>query len=143
MWLPKDERETLLKYYNYLQDTQEYKRFRSLSARVYIATRNLISRKLVHEIIEGGPEHVEYLAAFMTQDPIGLQGFLASSENDVEYNDITLRLTLEGYDLGRKYCSKPHTILLWCSEYKVWIILGVIIGLAGIITSILVAILKD
>ena len=139
MWLPKDERETLLKYYNYLQDTQEYKRFRSLSVRVYIATRNLISRDLVHEIIEGGPEHVEYLAAFMTQDTIGLQGFLASSENDVEYNDITLRLTLEGYDLGRKYCSKPHTILLWCEEYKFWIILGLIISFV----SVLVMILKD
>ena len=139
MWLQKDERETLLKYYNYLQDTQEYKRFRSLSTRVYIATRNLISRDLVHEIIEGGPEHVEYLAAFMTQDPIGLQDFLASSENDVEYNDITLRLTLKGYDLGRKYSSKLRTFLLWCEEYKFWIIIGLIISFVGV----LIAILKD
>ena len=137
MWLPKDERETLLKYYNYLQDTQEYKRFRSLSARVYIATRNLISRDLVHEMIEGGPEHVEYLAAFMTQDPIGLKGFLASSENDVEYNDITLRLTLEGYDLGRKYDSWLIWTGLWFAEYKhhwIWVIVAFA---GGIIATVL------
>jgi len=139
MWLPKDERETLVKYYNYLQDTQEYKRFGSLSERVYSATRKLIKRGLVHEIIEGGAEHAECLAAFVAQEPIGLQGFLASSENDVEYNDITLRLTLEGYDLGRKYCSKSHTILLWCSEYKIWVILGLIISFVGV----LIAIFKD
>ena len=142
MWLPKDERETLLKYYNYLQDTQEYKRFRSLSARVYIATRNLISRDLVHEIIEGGPEHVEYLAAFMTQDPIGLQGFLASSENDVEYNDITLRLTLEGYDLASKYDHWFSRTGLWFAEYKdhwIWLLCGFI---GGIIEALIVDWLK-
>ena len=134
MWLPKDEREALLTYYNYLQDTQEYKRFCSLSARVYIATRNLINRDLVHEIIEGGPEHVESLTAFMAQEPIELQGFLASSENDVEYSDITLRLTLEGYDLASKYDHWFSRTGLWFAEYKdhwIWLLSGFIGGIIG------------
>ena len=54
-----------------------------------------------------------------------------------------ISLNLKGLDLGRKYSSKSHTILLWCSEYKIWVILSTIITLAGIIISILVAILKD
>jgi len=50
-----------------------------------------------------------------------------------------ISLTLEGYDLGRKYSSKLYTFLLLCNEYKVWIILGLIIS----VVSVLVMILKD
>ena len=56
---------------------------------------------------------------------------------------IKLGFTSGGYDLGKKYSSQLHTLLLLCDEYKVWIILGLMIGLAGIIISILVAIFKD
>jgi len=132
MWLPKDEKETLLKYYNYLQDTQEYIRFESLSARVHIATCNLINRGLVHEIIEGGPEHVESLVAFMAKDSINLHNFLTSSEDDIECDNITLRLTLEGYDLGSKYNSWWYkTGGMWWAEYKghwFWTIAGIIVS---------------
>ena len=140
MWLLKDERETLLKYYNYLQNTQEYMRFVSLSARAYISTRNLIGRGLVHEIIEGGPEHVESLTAFIAKDPINLHNFLTSSEDDIECNNITLRLTLEGYDLGSKYNSWWYkTGGMWWAEYKghwLWTIAGIIISfLLGLLTG--------
>jgi len=50
-----------------------------------------------------------------------------------------ISLTLKGLDLARKYSSKPHIILLWCEEYKFWIILGLIISFV----SVLIAILKD
>ena len=56
---------------------------------------------------------------------------------------IMLGFTPGGYDLSKKYNSKLHTFLLLCEEYKVWIILGLMIGLAGIILRILVAIFKD
>ena len=46
-------------------------------------------------------------------------------------------LTLRGYDLGRKYSSKLHTFLLWCEEYKFWIILGLIISFVSILVMIL------
>ncbi len=52
---------------------------------------------------------------------------------------IKISLTLKGYHLGRKYSSKLHTFLLLCNEYKVWIILGLIISFVGV----LIAILKD
>ncbi len=140
MWLPKDERRTLLKYYKYLQNTQEYKRFESLSTRAYNSTRNLINRRLVHEIIEGGPEHVESLTAFISKDSINLHNFLASSEDDIECDNITLRLTLEGYDLGSKYNSWYYkTGGMWWAEYKVhwfWHIVGIVVGfLLGLLTG--------
>lgn len=134
MWLPKDERETLLKYYNCLQDTQEYKRFVSLAERAYTSTRNLIDRGLVHEIIESGPERFESLTAFTVMDSINLHNFLASSEDDIECDNITLRLTLEGYDLGRKYSSWWTCSGLWFEEYKnhwIWIIVSFLGGVIG------------
>ena len=57
----------------------------------------------------------------------------------VEDKPIGVSLNIDGYDLGRKYCSKPHTFLLLFNEYKVWIILGLIISFIGL----LIAILKD
>jgi hypothetical protein len=57
----------------------------------------------------------------------------------VEDKPIGVSLTIDGYDLGRKYSSKLHTFLLLCNEYKVWIILGLIISFVGV----LIAILKD
>ena len=134
MWLPKDEREVLLKYYQCLQHTQEYKRFESLSKRVHIATRNLIKRGLVQEIKEGGPDHPEFLAAFHVEDAIKLNPFLSSSETDIECNDITLRLTLEGYDLASKYDCWFSRTGLWFAEYKdhwIWLILGFLGGIIG------------
>ena len=132
MWLLKDERETLLNYYNYLQNTQEYMRFTSLSERAYISTRNLIDRGLVHEIREGGPEHVESMTAFLGKDCINLHNFLTSSEDDIECDNITLRLTLEGYDLASKYNSWWYkTGAMWWIEHKghwFWTIAGYIVS---------------
>ena len=132
MWLLKDERETLLKYCNHLQNTQEYKRFASLSKRAYNSTRNLIVRGLVHEIIEGGSEPVEFLTASVAKDSINLHNFLTSSENDTERDNITLRLTLEGYDLASKYNGLWYkTGGMWWAEYKehwLWTIAGIIVS---------------
>ena len=140
MWLPKDERETLLKYCNHLQNTQGYMRFVSLSERAYISTRNLINRGLVHEITEGGLEHAEFLTASMAMDSIDLHNFLTSSEDDIECANITLNLTLEGYDLGSKYNSWWYkTGGMWWAEYKghwFWTIAGIIVSfLLGLLTG--------
>ncbi len=134
MWLPKDERKVLRKYYHCLQNTQEYERFESLSKRVHIATRNLIKRGLVHEIKEGGTEHNQALTALCAKDSIKLNTFLASSENDIECNDVTLRLTLEGHDLASKYDHWFSRTGLWFAEYKdhwIWLLSGFLGGIIG------------
>lgn len=134
MWLSKDERKVLFKYYDYLQNTQEYRRFESLSRRVYISTRNLIVRDLVHEIKEGGTEHVESLTALLAMEPIKLHTFLASSENDIECNGLTLCLTIQGYDLASKYDHWFSRTGLWFAEYKdhwIWLLCAFIGGIIG------------
>lgn len=134
MWLPKDERKVLLKYYRCLQNTQEYRRFESLSRRAYISTRNLIDRGLVHEIKEGGRDHTESLTAFLAMESTKLDTFLASWENDIERNDLTLRLSIRGYDLGSKYDHWFSRTGLWFAEYKdhwLWLICAFAGGIFG------------
>lgn len=128
MLLSKDERKTLLKYYHHLQDTHEYLRFIALSKRTYNSTHNLIKRGLLN-VIQGGNE---LTIAFMVKDYINLNNFLASSEEDIECADITLHLTLDGYDLASKYDSWWYkTGGMWWAEYKghwFWTIAGIIIS---------------
>ncbi len=142
MWIPKDERKTLLKYYHYLQNTQEYKRFNSPSDRVCNATHNLIERGLIYEITEGGQQHNEYLTVYLVGNEVSLAGFLPSSEENDSRKSITLQLTLAGLDLARKYDNWFIRTGLWWAEYKYhwfWIILSYI---AGVISTPLVNWLK-
>jgi len=141
--LPKDERKTLLKYHKHIRNIDESIRFTNLSERVYNSTRNLIERKLIHEIKQGGQEHSSYMTTYMAGDPVSLEGFLSSSEEDETRQAVVLNFTLKGLDLARRYSTRLGTAWIWCNEYKLWVILGAIIGLAGLIVSILVAILKE
>src|SRR4030042_4305196 len=59
-------------------------------------------------------------------------------------NGVGITFYQQGYDLGQKYSSIVGKIAILCTEYM-WflILLGVIIGLIGIIATVLVAILKN
>ena len=87
---------------------------------------------MANTITKGGPEHVESLVANMAKDSINLHNFLASSEDDIECNDITLRLTLDGCDLGKEYSGWWYkTGGMWFAEYRghwCWIVVGYIVG---------------
>lgn len=134
MWLPKDERIVLRKYYHHLQSTQEYFRFKSLTRRTYISTQHLLSRGLIHQIEEGGPERLEALAISTCQEGINLSQFLVTSESDIECEDITLRLTLKGYDLAIKYNHWFTRTGLWFAEYKhhwLWVVSSFAGGIMG------------
>lgn len=57
---------------------------------------------------------------------------------------IEVELTQEAIILGRKYSSKIGTIGVLFTEYLwFWVVLSVLIGAIGVLTTILVAILKD
>ena len=131
MWLPKDERKTLLKYHHCLQNAQEHKQFIELSERAYNATCNLIERRLVHEIIEHGPEHNTYMATYMAGDKVNLEHFLPSPEDNGARESIILRLTLDGLDLAKKYDYFPDLIGLWCAAKEhqwLWFIIMFVSG---------------
>ncbi|GEM_PF-2394925 len=135
MWLLKDERETLLKYYNTLQNTQECMKFIALSERTYNSTRNLINRGLL-EVVGG----IDQTVASIVGDSINLNNFLASSQGGIACGEITLRLTLDGYDLASKYNSWWYkTGGMWFVEHRghwFWIVAGYIVSfLLGRLTS--------
>lgn len=132
MWLPRDERKTLLKYYHCLQNAQDHKQFIQLSERAYNATCNLIERRLVNEITEHGPDHNTYMATYVAGDKVNLDHFLPSPEDNSAREGIILRLTLDGWDLARKYSSWWFgTTGEWWKENKghwVWVLLGIIVS---------------
>ncbi len=137
MWLLKDERKTLRKYYSCLPNLDTTGYFTHLSQRAYNATRNLIERGLIHEIKEGGEEHIEYLANYFAADEMDMKNFLSSPEDEFTEN-MCLEFTLKGYDLGRKYDSWWSRTGLWYSEYKghwMWLIVAF---LGGIISTLIV-----
>ena len=121
MWLPKDEREVLIYYYKKLHESG-------------VETRGQFFLSELEKCLSGKDKRNRVKIASKILKRRNLLDFY----ND-QHDAVTVQLSLEGFDLGRKYSSIPHTILLWCNEYKVWIILGLIISFV----SVLVMILKD
>ncbi len=141
MWLPKDERQVLRKYYCHLKNTQESKQFSGLSSRAYQATRNLLERHLLHEIIQGGREHSTFLCTWLAGEEVSLRGLLSSSEEDESGETIILRLTLDGLDLALKYESFFIRSGLWWKEYRhhwIWLVITHIVTFIGGILSTLI-----
>lgn len=156
MWLPKDERKLLQGYYVTIGEVGEQHEFPLENLMGFIK-----SSASVHLTPADDPQHAKKYNAWLkdwsrviTANKALEERRLITGSHD---NDIFIRtykevgpnprlifsLTITGYDLGKKYSSQYNTILLWCNEYKIWVILSTIIALAGIIISILVAILKD
>jgi len=128
MRLPKDERKLLKYYYAKERETRENLRFE-----VHAELMKVLG---FDERVKTGKK--EFDRVLNANADIKNRGCI-----NLEYEETGLvtniSLTLKGRDLGREYSSKPHTILLWCEEYKFWIILGLIISFV----SVLIAILKD
>ena len=126
MWLPKDERKLLKCYYNKSEGTREtfeigrFEVAKSLGLRedrtsakdtnkifdtIGYASRTLMARELIHFEEE--------------QDDISI---------------LKISLTLEGFDLGRKYNSWLTCSGLWFAEYKnhwIWLIVSFLGGIIG------------
>lgn len=61
-----------------------------------------------------------------------------------ESKNPVIRITDEGFRLGRKYGSLWGTFELWCRE-NLWflVVLSVLIGAIGVLTTIIIASIKD
>jgi len=118
MWLPKDERKLLAHYYQELHES-------GLDARgtFYLST--------LESCLQGEDARNRALTASNVLQKRNLIAFL-HPRGDA----ITVQLSLDGYDLGRKYSSRLGTVWVWCNEYKLWIILGVIISAIALIARI-------
>lgn len=121
MWLPKDERNVLAYYYKELHESG-------------VKTRGQIFlSKLEKCLSKNNKRNRVKIASKMLKQRDLLDFF--NDQNEA----VTVQLSLDGYDLGRKYSSRLGTAWVWCNEYKIWIILGVVIGAI----TLLVTIFKD
>ena len=155
MWLPKDERRLLSYYYNEISKINDIEMRKVFTLEDLTKALGKKERPQTQKNLIGDYSEVEALNTLLSKrDLITWEEYRADGNGKLTislYADSTnnphlnrtlkylITLTIAGYDLGRKYCSKPYTILLWCEEYKFWIILGVIISFV----SVLVMILKD
>ncbi len=118
MWLPKDERKLLAHYYQQLHESG-------------VDARGDFFLSTLERCLQGVDARNRALIASNVLQKRNLIVFL-HHRGDA----ITVQLSLEGYDFGRKYSTKLGTFWEWCKEYKLWIVLGVIIGLITLIVTI-------
>jgi len=155
MWLSRNERKLLSYYYRQINTVETDQRFE---------IRNLIKAlgkkeqsgpsKTKREIILDTYNTLENVNNLLSQRGLITWENLNADNISAAYSfdhptsqelfentkvNLCITLTIKGYDLGRKYSFKLHTFLLLCNEYKVWIIIGLIISFVGV----LIAILKD
>ena len=118
MWLPKDEKKLLVHYYQELHDC-------GVGARTgfYLST--------LEKVLQGTNARNR---ARISSERLQRRNLIAFLQD--QGDAITVGLSLEGHDLGKKYSSKPGTAWVWCNEYKFWVILTVIIGLIGLLVMI-------
>ena len=127
MWLPKDERKLLCLYY---KEIGEPERERLIDENDLIKT---LSPKCGAQGIEGVPEYAKSKLRLSTANRI------LSERELIKYreagNSVEVSLSIEGYDLGRKYSWWWTRSNLWYTEYIkhhwICVIVGFLGGLLG------------
>jgi len=125
MWLPKDERNVLRYLYNRLSRD-------AIAGTVKLQLKDFTQCDLD------------------TNRCINIAKFLASIDllklDVVNFPSgyIMIGFTSSGYDLGRKYSSTIGTLGIWFTEY-LWflVVLSVALGIIGVLTTIIIAVIKD
>jgi len=116
MWLPKDEREVLRHYYKELHESG-------------VETRGQIFLSELEKCLSGKDKRNRVKIA----SRMLLQRNLLAFFND-QRDAVTVQLTLDGNDLGRKYSSWWTRSGLWFAEYKnhwIWFIVSFLGGIIG------------
>lgn len=136
MWLPRDERKLLACYFRDLGAPDKFKKYKNVSKRAIAANRNLNQRGLIH-FQEITPDSTYKVYHEPTEGD--LANLLADTEVDENPSKCFISLTLNGFDLGRKYsCWFTRTGLAY-EEYKkhwIWLIVSFLLGiLATLIVS--------
>jgi len=116
MWLPKDERKLLVYYYQELQESS-------------VGVRSRFYPSDLERVLQGTNARNRARIASEKLQRRNLIGFL-QDQGDA----ITVGLSLEGYDLDRKYNSFWIRSGLRFKEYKdhwIWLIVGFLGGVIG------------
>ncbi len=158
MWLPQDERRLLTAYYRLIGDIEEQRvyrisdlcrlfdrRFDPASIREYGESPSDDANE-PHDI-EKMKEGIKALIARMSRLKIANRllaerGLMTVQNHQSEHNVIVVALTVDGYDLGRRYSRWFEKTGLWFHEYRnhwVWLIVAF---LGGLVATLLVDLVK-
>jgi len=163
MWLPKDERRLLMFYAVYDSDFLDHEETFSLDQlRKLLSLKPCEIKKYANQLRESeqtdskdlntdsagsesndsnqiqditktNPKFLEEMGTIECSNKrLQERGILEYHECGPRY--YAIKLELAGFDLGRKYSSKPQTFLLWCNEYKL------ILTIIGLILTLLIVI---
>ena len=135
MWLPKDERKLLAFYYAKAGSTDQNLRFEQ-----HVELMKVLG---FDEKPEAAQITEQKFDMVLNANQMLKDRGLINLRYETQQLIVNVSLTLKGCDLGRKYSTRPGRAWVCLNEYKVWVILGAITGLAGLIVSILVAGLKE
>ena len=116
MWLPRDERKVLSHYYSELHESG-------------VETRGRVFLSGSEKCLSGKDKRNRVKIASKTLKQRDLLDFL----ND-QKDAMTVQLSLQGYDLGRKYSSWWIRTGLWFEEYKnhwIWVVVSFLGGVVG------------
>jgi hypothetical protein len=153
MWLPQDERR-LLSYYHHTREQigkESNYSLEDLVLALYCKNSKEVSdhikresqRKTIENLNENVQKYLDESNRIRSANEALKQRGLIALTPQMDSQLITLSLTAQGDDLGRKYSSISGTAWAWSNEHKVWIVLSAITGFAILIVTILVAIFKD
>ena len=158
MWLPKDERRLLTAYYRLIGDIEEQKVYR-ISELCRLFDRRFDPAS-IHEYgkspsddasetddIEKVKQEIKALIARMSRIKkanrlLTERGLVTVQNHQSEHDVIVVALTVEGYDLGRRYSRWIERTGLWFQEYRnhwVWLVVAF---LGGILGSLVLDIIK-
>ncbi len=115
MWLPKDDRKVLVHYYKKLYD---------------VDARGQFYMSALEKLLRGTNTRKRVKKASKRLKQRNLISFL----ND-QGDALTVQLSLEGYDLGRKYNSRRGLFVEWLKEY--WLIVTLSGGIIGFLIKLL------
>lgn len=124
MWLPKDERKLLALYFRRIDRPDEQKTFKDFDDMKVLGWKESKSNKDYDQQYINRVWHAD--------DILKKRGFLGGLNR--EFAEKTLLLTIDGFDLGRKYNSWWIRTGLWFAEYKdhwFWLIVGFLGGIMG------------
>lgn len=141
MWLPKDERKMLAFYFRKIGKVDEQEVFSEFTDSKHFNDDMKALGWNENRENRDGCDKLYIDRVRNADDMLKKRGLINVSVGELSARNVSL--TMKGCDLGRKYCSKLDTFYIWCNEYKLWIILSVIIGFITLVVYIIAVIFKE
>jgi hypothetical protein len=141
MWLPKNERLLLAHYYRSIQAADREEKFKEseLTSELKKRPQALADKGQLVQVYEEMQANLPRIRG-ANDLLVGRKMILLNRQDNPDV--VSIALTIEGYDLGRQYCSRWEKSGLWFEAHRnhwIMVIISVLSGgLSGVPGSLLV-----